>query len=299
MKARGVYFGCPRALPGLARLQEPVTMRFMSSPSLKFKNPPVVETVMGVQLDPLDGYADAHAGVFAVRHLDDSWREFRVQPHLEDQFERFGTERKWGPAHGLMFRQGPGPERTQIIRSDQERMVQIQATRFIYNWKKGEERYPSYDRLRPEFDKLFDTFGSFCEASSFGRPQLNQWEMTYVNHIPRGNLWSDLGDWSSVFRNWFWPAAEVESQSSETFVGRWTLCIGENRGRLHVEIAHGRIGGTEGSEAIIFKLTARGPISAKEGNPGAGFEIGHRAIVQSFFAMTTERAHEYWGIEKA
>jgi uncharacterized protein (TIGR04255 family) len=298
-KARGVHLRRARSFLGLARLQEPVTIMVMSTASPKFKNPPVVETVMGVQFEPLEGYADAHAGVFAVGHLDDSWREFRVQPHLDDQFERFGADRKWGPVHGLTFRQGPGPERTQIIRRDQERMVQIQDTRFIYNWKKGEGQYPSYDHLRPEFDKLFDTFGSFCEASRFGRPQLNQWEMTYVNHIPRGDLWSDLGDWSSVFRHWFWPAAEVESQASETFVGRWALCIGGNRGRLHVEIAHGRIGGADGSEAIIFKLTARGPISDETATPGEGFEIGHRAIVDSFFAMTTEKAHGYWGVEKA
>src|SRR2546422_1208062 len=133
----------------------------------KFDRPPVVETALSVQFAPLAQYTGAHAGWFWKEYLDKlgepskEWSQVVEAPKLPDQFERFGAEDVWVPPSVKLF---PGMQspRTLIIRSDGERMIQIQDSRFILNWKKQSDDYPSYDALVPEFRTLLHTFESFA-----------------------------------------------------------------------------------------------------------------------------------------
>src|ERR1035441_8360636 len=112
----------------------------------KYDKPPLVETVLCAQFGQLAKFRTAHAGCFWKPYLDDSWTTIQAAPRIDDSFERFGDERKGGP-HGGSFRifTTVEPQRTQIISADKTRMIQVQDSRFIYNWKKGDNfNYPSY-----------------------------------------------------------------------------------------------------------------------------------------------------------
>src|SRR4051812_48821624 len=117
----------------------------MHEPLPKFDKPPVAETVIGVQFERLAKFRTAHAGCFWKDHLGDEWPTIEETVRIDDQFERFGDERKWGSLLG--FRVMPvETQRTQISRADNARMIQIQDSRFVYNWKKTEgPGYPTFE----------------------------------------------------------------------------------------------------------------------------------------------------------
>lgn len=263
----------------------------------EFDDPPVVETVMSVQFAPLPNFSTLHAGWYWGTCLrSDGWTRADQADPLDDQFERFGEETAW-ERPGVRVRVVPGTTtpRLQIIERNEERMIQLQSTRFIYNWRKRGSEYPTYKKLRPEFDKYFAQYEKFVADAGFGAVEPNQWEMTYVNHIGKQELWSTPEDWAKVLPGFYFPVRDFSRQRFESFGGEWHLVIEPSRGRLHVAVLHGRVGSGDGPEVLIVKLTARGPIDEKKGSDlSSGFELGHETIVRSFVAMTSEAAHKHW-----
>lgn len=211
-------------------------------------------------------------------------------PRLPDQFERFGEDRKWAPMGALQFSTAQEPQRTQIIRSDDTRMIQVQDSRLAYNWKRGQDqKYPSYDATRPEFDDSYRRFKDFVREFELGEIDENQWEVTYVNHLVKGDLWESARDWNTIFPWLTFPQDQLEP---DTINARWVSVLPENRGRLHTTLNFGRTS-MDGPEAIILELTARGAVSRDVSLTG-GLEIGHAAIVRSFARMTSKQSHDHW-----
>jgi uncharacterized protein (TIGR04255 family) len=259
--------------------------------SPKFRKPPVVEVVMGVQFEPLKGFGDPHAGLFWATHLGkDSWPKVRVAPHLPSSFERFGSEEQWGAVPPFEIRPGDEPSRTQFLNAGEDRMVQVQNTRFHYNWVKKNAEYPSYDALLPEFRKEIARFRAFSSKEGLGEVKPNQWEITYVNHVPAGSLWSPGDDWSTLFPWLKAPASKLVA--FDTVTATWRLVIGDSQGRLHIKLARARH--PDKGDLMILDLTARGSAEHQESLED-GLSLGHDAIVFSFAEMTSKRAHQEWG----
>lgn len=249
----------------------------------KYDAPPVVETVLGVQFARLPLSA-AHVGWFWKNYLTGEWTTVRTVQRLEDIFER--PERSWGrPSIRLSTAQ---ESRLQFIRADNERMVQVQDSRFIYNWRRGEGAYPSYEKLLSEFQQHFSQFQTFVEDAGLGSLDLNQWEVVYVNQLPRGDLWHDPSDWPDIFPGFSVPTKRL---AFDTFSGVWSHLLDDHRGRLHIECRHSKT--TEEVEVIRLQLTARGPLDGHH-TAEQGFELGHQAIVLSFTDMTSAAAHKHW-----
>ncbi len=261
----------------------------------KYDSPPVVETVLSVQYAPLQHFSSAHAGWFWKNYLDKEWSTVQVVPRLDDQFERFGDEMIWRRSAGLRIAMQPEPDRSQIVRADNERMIQIQDTRFIYNWKKQKGDYPSYDKLLPEFQQAFSSFKRFADDAGNRPLELNQWEVTYVNLLPKGGLWQTINDLQKIFPALSKPMTTTDNLFPEDFRGEWRLTIGNNLGRLYITINRGKVGSEKNEEVILLQFTARGPLNDEnETSFQSGFDLGHQSIVLSFTDMTSEVAHKFW-----
>jgi len=262
-----------------------------------FATPPVVETVLSAQFFPLEHFSNAHAGWFWKNYLGTEWGGIKQVSLLNDQFERFDDTKSWGLSNSLRIFTESQAERHQIVRDDKARMIQVQPSRFIYNWKKvgNDSAYPSYRTLQPEFFEYYNLFDKFAAESGNPALKANQWEVTYVNQLVKGDLWDSVEDWTNIFPWLSAPATGVMQQVPDGFKGDWRLVIGEKYGRLHVSIQHVRIGSESGPEAIILQITARGPIDEERSiDLEKGFDIGHSSIVLSFENMTSAVAHETW-----
>ena len=277
----------------------------MSSDDLpKFKRPPVIETVLGVQFEPLAGFGNAHLGAF-WKSLGGDWPNVADVPPLEPQFEEFGEAMSWRTA-GLQLKLSRDPHtRLQTRNLTNDRMIQVQNGRLHYNWlgHVGSE-YPSYHKVRPEFDWALDLFRQFLANQPPREPQSepwelqpNQWEVTYVNHIPRGTVWEQPQDWTRLFPSVAVLPAERPPVRLESLGGQWHYEIEPQRGRLHVNVSHGWRKKPDECELLVLNLTARGPVGSR-GEDGLGLDeglqLGHEIIVKAFRDLTSKRAQEYW-----
>jgi len=262
-----------------------------------FERPPVVETVLGVMFDPIPRLTNAHLGLFWCELGPEEWPKVRDAASLDPEYEEFGPGFSWGSFAKLTLTRDPAC-RIQFIDQAEDRLIQVQNSRFHYNWLfRTGEPYPRYKKIRPEFDRHWTRFLKFLESRKLPKPTLRQWEVTYVNHFPKGTVWNRPEDWSKLFTGL--PGAwSSSSLNMESFGGEWRFEIPPQRGRVHVKIGHGKRDQPESTELIRVDLTARGPIAAdgKDHDAlGDGLDIGRESIVRLFADITSEEAHRYWG----
>ena len=267
----------------------------------EFENPPVVETVLGAQFDPITGLQNAHLGLFwqflQKEWPDGGWTEIDEIPPLEQQAEVFKEKQNWANM-GLQLRLTENPaNRLRIKNVAQDRMIQIQNGRLHFNWLGGGE-YPRYHKVKPEFEKTLEIFKRFLKATFKEEPRFNQWEVTYVNHIPKGELWSDPGDWYKVVNIVPKPAPIEAPLKFDAIASNWQFTIEPELGRLYVQLNHAFLH-DKNTEVLLMKLTARGPIQdGMEENLIGGLDLGRKTIITTFRDLTSESAHEYWRIKR-
>jgi uncharacterized protein (TIGR04255 family) len=262
----------------------------------KFTNPPVVETVLGVQFAKLPGWTSGHGGWYWKRYLSDEWESAADAPPVQDQFELFGEERQWANP-GLML-QLVDAIRLQISNKGGDRMIQLQPSCFLYNWQKQNTVYPSYQTMLTEFKTLFAAFLQFAAEAKLGEVVPNQWELTYVDHFPRGGLWETPADWHRIVPGLLTDKAALGGLPSESINAEWHYLIEPARGRVHVSLKSGRTtAAQEDSEVLLMQTTARGPIRQEPGwGLDEGLELGHNAVIAAFMEATSAEAHQAWGI---
>lgn len=267
---------------------------------VRYENPPVVERILNVQFEPLRGMNNGHLGAF-WKFLGAEWSTAKDAPAVEPQFEGFTEEDRWHRV-GLTLSMAQAPTiRLQITNADGDRMIQIQNGRLIFNWIKQEGRkYPDYETVRAGFASALSRFQDFANSELLGPVVANQWEITYLNHMARGSVWTSVDDWS-FFRP-IGSARGIEGMTTlESLSQRCQYLIGDNRGRLHVTWQHAKKN-DDGQEMVVLNLTARGPVPERKSDGGsllAGLDIGHDAIVQTFVTFMSADANRYWGINDA
>ena len=236
-----------------------------------FGNPPVVETVLSAQFEPLRGISTAHLGLL--------WNEFCGGfPRTEDQaalppfVEEFPESPRARLGLQLQAFERPPVPRMWFVNERGNEMIQVQADRFIRNWRKeGEgEQYPRYERVRSSFQRDFDVFQRFLRDRNLGEPKINQSEVSYVNHIIAGEGWQTFGDFDKVFTVLVTPsdraaqAGQIPGRAEDVRIqSRFVIPDSEGKpvGRLHVDIQPA-LRTTDNKPMYLFHLTARGQLGS-------------------------------------
>ena len=259
-----------------------------------FDHPPVIELVLGAQFSPLTKLTAGHFGLF-WQELGSDWVDPRDGTPIEDQFELFDRPEKWSPA-GIEVRLSPlrMPGRFTIGHRDKHRLLQLQATRFHFNWRRREGFYPSYGALISEFMAMFERFEQFVNKKGLGPLDVNQWELTYIDEFLQGEYWEAPADWSSFLPGLFGSLKFADGLILEHRAAEWGCQISPKKGRLHITAQPGRADGHE--TALLVQMTARGPVG-KEGAATLreGLDIGHGAAVETFLRVTSTEAQNRWG----
>lgn len=271
--------------------------------SPNYENPPVVETILGVQFDPLPKLRNAHLGAF--------WKSLDVQewcgpiqdvPTLDPVSEIFGEQGQWGGL-GLNFRLTQDPaSRLQIKNASLDRMIQIQNGRIHFNWLSREgSSYVGYPEIRAGFQSAIEQFGLFLQQEGLGVLRPNQWEVTYLNHIAKGTVWNVVEDWRFCRLIGSIPTFQ-DLIEAESYGGDWHFVIPNQRGRLHINWQLAQKAMPSPQEIVVLNLTARGPLKPEETGVNdilAGVDLGRQTIVQSFVKIMSDEANAYWGIDHA
>jgi uncharacterized protein (TIGR04255 family) len=258
-----------------------------------FEEPPVVETVLSVQFEPLTDMRTAHLGLL--------WEKFRTnfpkteeRPTLARVFEQFPDTQRARLGLELQTYENPPVPRLWFITTQGNEMIQVQPDRFVKNWRKegAGETYPRYERNKASFERDFATFQEFVTANHLGTLRVNQCEVTYVNHIVSGQGWDSFSDVDKVFSSWKSPVDPIPGSVEDLRAyARFVIPgdVGTPVGRLHVEIQPA-FRTSDNKAMYVFHLTARGQV----GDSFEFFDVGRDWIVKSFAALTTPRMHEVW-----
>lgn len=262
-----------------------------------FNNPPVIETVLGVQFNPLDNFGNHHLGAYWATLDKEEWKRVLEVPALNQIQEQFGGHPINSPSIRFSIA-AETPFRFQIRNKQNDRMIQVQNGWFILNWLEGDQGrpYPHYDQVRKSFDMEWQRFAIFIEDQNFGPLHPNLWEVTYVNHIPKDTVWSNSEDIPALVPTLLGKLGTLENIQFEDCNGNWRFEIPPEKGRLHVELRRGTLSKENDlTELIVLKLTARGPIeSDNEHTLDNGLNLGRRTIVEAFASLTSPESHLYW-----
>jgi uncharacterized protein (TIGR04255 family) len=179
---------------------------------------------------------------------------------------------------------------------DRSRLVQLQRDWLACNWQGlSDVTYPRYEATEQYFLGTWDKLATFLAAGNYDGPVANQCELTYVNHIVPGKVWSRRGQVDKVLRVAGKASRFLPEPEDAQFTFRYRIPYeGRDVGRLYVQAAPGAK--NDGSPVIQLNMIARG-LPLAEGRDGltAFFRLAHEWIVRGFAAVTTERAQkELW-----
>ena len=267
------------------------------NPLPSFRRPPVAEVAIAAQFGEIRGLTGPHMGLLWRRYRE-SFPTLEVHPALDPRFERPSS----APGEGLTVKFETVPTlRAWFIGTNKAHLIQVQQDRFVFNWRRipGED-YPRHEHVRASFRRNFGIFEQFLLDEQLGEPNLNQWELTYVNHIPAGDGWHRHGELGSVVPllagN---PKGEFLPEPEDVAL-RVRYSIPDENGavsRLHV-VADPRFD-SSGNPSLLLTLTARGGL----GQSGkdlleSRLDLGREWIVRGFADVTSKTMHRHWERER-
>ena len=247
-----------------------------------YENPPVVETALGVRFAPIPGWNILHFG-----KLLQAYKEWYPKLELKP------------PVGGVEFQLNPNAEsfdlplRLWLIASEGSQLIQVQHNFFMRNWRKTAEnaKYTHYEKVKPLFSRDWNVFCAFLDSEALPRPDIWQWEVTYINHVPRGQGWDTPRDLERLFLLWRDAklGAPLESPETGSFTVSYALA-GGNRLQFVGQPAIRRI---DGAEVFQLTITATGkPADSSLENLMASLDEGRANVVNGFTAFTTEEAQK-------
>jgi len=258
-----------------------------------FRDPPAVETLLGVYFPPLENWKTPYFGLF-WQEIKRDYPDVEVHPPVPAE-QHIRLELNQQAARIKVA--GEVAVRWWYFHRSQKRLIQLQNGSFIQNWRKRDQSDPylHYDELRPSFEQVWKRFLRFLNSHGVGKPNITECEVTYVNHIDRAKGWDSLGDLSNVVTSWsegttggFLPSPEIVSMNVFYPIER-------SRGRLQVAVQPG-IRQSDGQETLQLTLSARcRPESSDIRDLLKSFALGREWVVRGFADVTTERMHAIWG----
>src|SRR6266487_1696539 len=263
----------------------------------EFDRPPVAEVALGVQFQALPSLRAAHLGLLWERYKRD-YPGLEEHPPLEpaiEQFESIPVE----PTFEVRVLDAPPVPRCWFLAPERNRLIQVQQDRFIYNWRSvaSAPAYPRYEVLREAFSSYFTIFRKFVEEEEVGKVNINQAEITYVNHLALGAGWNRFGELHKVIRTWspnYGPGLSGEPENIR-LVERHIISGDQGPfGRLHIAIDP--VVSAEQGAALLLTLTVRGRPTTDGLNDVLSFlDMGRGLVVKAFTAVTTDEMHKIWG----
>lgn len=268
----------------------------MDPPLPSFKKPPVIEVAIAAQFKALEDLTSPRAGLL--------WQRFRRQfpnlelhPVLEPRFERSGPALPPGfrieieeiPAHRVWF-----------VSADKSHLIQVQKDRFVFNWRRvADQDYPRYEQVREAFEEHYSVFQEFLTAEQLGELRLNQWELTYINHIEIAD--SQHGGLSSVVPLLVGPMSDTFLPGPEDIALQARYRIPPDEGntslaRLYV-MATPTLSNVPNNTAFRLTLAARGNLEQGD-SLLSRLDLGREWIVRGFTEVTAQTMHELWELER-
>lgn len=258
-----------------------------------YEKPPVIEVVCGVLFRPLSGFLTPHVGLLWEKYRDEYPECSEVAP-LGPMIESFEES----PQITFEIANIPPLPRVWFVHKNGNRVIQIQRDRFLHNWRKAksEENYPRYHVVKDMYQKSFSKFQAFLGENGIPAIEPLQYEMTYINHIAKGDGWERLGKIGKLFPDFTFNSRRGRFlPEPNTINWRTTFILPQNAARMHVIIRTVKMR-ESGKPVILLELKVRG-IGNDRSTEGmwTWLDLAREWIVRGFSDITSEKVQrEAW-----
>jgi uncharacterized protein (TIGR04255 family) len=253
---------------------------------MDLRKPPVVETSLGCFFANIPGWNVLHFGAL--------WGKFRAKyPNVEFpppviQNTEPPITVQWKPGDSLV------PIRVLFTDERKTQLVQLQTNLFLHNWRKRDESptYEHYDHIVPLFKKDWEVFTSFLDEQKLKRPKFIRCEMTYFNHIVRGEHWNAYEDLPKLFRVWRGLDTNTIFKNVEQVAFNVVQAVG--KGKVSVVVSPG-VRLDDGKEILQMTVTGARIIEGSEDKDlFDGLNECHDIALKAFREFVTDEALKGW-----
>jgi uncharacterized protein (TIGR04255 family) len=263
----------------------------MALPS--YERPPVQEVVCGVVFREIEGFGTSHYGLF--------WERIRDKyPLVEDVAPLTIPVLGQTSDAATEFTTVPPLRRVWYVHESRDRLIQLQPDAFLYNWRRvdASSAYPRFETVYSEFMFGLAELEGFLEIEALPSISDLQYELTYINHIPKSEGWDDLDDLRHVFRDVSAPPSKVVYGELKSVDYRLVFDLPDSAGQLTVRI-RSALRKADNVPLIAMDVIARGHLGDRSKKRTDWFTLAHETIVNGFGDFTTAEIQErYWGRHK-
>jgi uncharacterized protein (TIGR04255 family) len=258
----------------------------MTLPS--YKNPPVNEVCCGMRFHASDK--------LRIPHIGSLWEKFRADYPIIQHATPIASVKGDILVDGTT---GLPIPRVWFINELDDQLVQFQIDRFYFNWRRKQRDYPRYGYVIDKFEEVQNIVESvFCDLE-LGELNPIEYELSYTNHIPKGQGWNTIDDFPKIFSDFVWKQAnERFLPNPERVAWQTEFSLPENKGHLVVSLKQA-IRAKDKVPLLVLELKTRGigESMSKEGIR-EWFDLAHEWIVQGFTDLTTSEIQKVWGREE-
>jgi uncharacterized protein (TIGR04255 family) len=255
-----------------------------------YKKPPVNEVVCGLQFRPLDNFFIPHVGLL--------WDKFR------QKYPRIQTTHPIATSKGELISDSatnfPLP-RFWFIGKDDDQVVQFQFDRLYFNWRRREGVYPRYPRVFEQFENALNIFQTFLCEFNLGDLKIIEFDLSYINHIPKGKGWNKIDEIDNIFPDFIWKKTSGRYMPNPVNIA-WQadFPMPEQKGLLGVSLKKA-VRTADKTDLLVFELKARGPAKSNSREDLRDwFDTAHEMIVVGFSDLTRLNIQkEIWEREDA
>ena len=245
-------------------------MKTTTQSSIIYENPPIDEIVCGIRFDSIKQLQSGHLGIL--------WQKFRSDfPRTEDQNlvapvsqEDLGSPDK------------PPLPRVWFIHENENELIQVQRNCFLHNWRKRrpDDEYPGYETVVENFERYLSCFEEFLLEEKLENLVPREYELTYIDLIPKGHGWENSSDLAKVFPNLLSLTRQSVLLNGVQGIN-WQTIFGlpNNLGQLIVSIRNAqRVSDNQQIIYIEFKALSSGSYRPIRG----WFNTAHKTITTFF-----------------
>jgi uncharacterized protein (TIGR04255 family) len=189
---------------------------------------------------------------------------------------------------------GKFPVRMCFVDNSSTQLVQVQNGYFLHNWRKTSEttQYRHYENIRPIFLEDWGTFCRFLDSNSLQRPNVARCEITYFNHLVRGEDWQAITELPRMLP--IWRVSETDEPLSKIEMVSLSVWYEHSGGKVQVGVLPG-VRQSDGKEIIQLTVTASAtPSGSTSDELFRCLDVCHRSAVLGFVKVTSEELQKRW-----
>ena len=252
--------------------------------TIKYQSPPIDEIVCGIRFDSIKKLRSGHIGIL--------WQKLRPDfPDIEDHILVHPA-----PREDLENPDKLPLPRVWFIHKNENDLVQLQRNRFLHNWRKRlpEDEYPGYARVIDNFEKYLSCLQAFLVEENLGSLVAQEYELTYIDLIPKGNGWENLRDLGRVFPNLLSLTRQsIFSTDIRNINWQTVLALPNDLGQLRVALRNGtRVSDNQQFLHVEFNAHSNQPYQPMRD----WFDAAHDAVIELFSTLVSDEIQgKYWG----